>query len=233
VWVKICANTNLEDAERAAELGADAVGFVFAPSKRQVTAAVVAQITPYLPRKVERIGVFPAWSAQAIIGAVQEAGLTAVQLHGEVSLDLIVALRESLGHTIRIIQAVPWRVADASSEAAVVAQLKKIQQQGVTDRVLVDSQVGPASGGMGVAFDWAAARTVFQAHRAAKLILAGGLTPDNVGAAILQLEPWGVDVASGVEAMPGRKDAEKLSRFIRAAKQSGSAPDVKPIPESS
>src|SRR5207248_565218 len=89
MWIKICANTNLEDAQLAADLGADAVGFVFAASPRQVTASDVSRITPHLPEGIECVGVFPALEAQQIAGIAQECGLHSVQLQGGVSLELI------------------------------------------------------------------------------------------------------------------------------------------------
>ena len=220
MWVKICANTNLADAQLATDLGADAVGFVFAPSKRQVTVAEVAEITRSLPDGIERVGVFPDWTAARVIAAVRDAGLTAVQLHAEMNLTLLEELREGLESHVRVIQAVPWAVADDGiSEARVAETLLAIEQSGLVDRVLVDSKVGAVIGGTGTAFDWSAAQGVFESSRASNLILAGGLTPDNVGAAIRQLKPWGVDVASGVEAVPGKKDADKLARFIRLSRE--------------
>ena len=103
MWIKICGNTNLADAQLAATLGADAVGFVFAPSKRQVTAAEVARITPHLPAHIERVGVFPALSAEGIAQHAQQAGLTAVQLHGGVDLALLQQLHlgpaDIVGHS--------------------------------------------------------------------------------------------------------------------------------------
>ncbi|NYF78382.1 phosphoribosylanthranilate isomerase [Granulicella arctica] len=218
MWVKICANTNLEDALLAAKLGADAVGFVFAPSKRLVTPAEVARITPHLPEGLERVGVFPAWSAEKIAATVREAGLTGVQLHGGFDPELVRALDEVFEGRIKIIQTVHWVVtAGESSEAEVMKQLRLIAQMPV-ERVLVDSKVGEATGGTGVPFNWAAASGVFAADHGLKLILAGGLRPENVGEAIERLQPWGVDVASGVEASAGRKDLEKVARFIGRAK---------------
>lgn len=220
MWVKICANTNVEDALLAAELGADAVGFVFAPSARQVTAAQVAEITPYLPGGIEKVGVFPAWDAGEIVSAVREAGLTAVQLHGGFDPALVRRLHETFEGRVRIIQTVHWVVnGGESSEVEVTGKLGEIARERAVDEVLVDSKVGAASGGTGVAFDWGAARNVFAAGAdGMKLILAGGLNPENVAEAIRQLHPWGVDVASGVEAHPGRKDRVKMSQFIQGAK---------------
>jgi phosphoribosylanthranilate isomerase len=225
MWIKICANTNLDDAQLAAELGADAVGFVFAPSPRQVTAAEVARITPHLPEGVECVGVFPALEAQQIAGIAQECGLTTVQLHGGVNLELVRQLDEIFNGQVKLIQSVHWQVdADAASAAVASAtviaeQLRQIDADGLVGRVLIDAKVGPALGGTGVSFDWDAARAAFaEAGTGLKLIVAGGLRPENVADAIRRLKPWGVDVASGVEQSPGRKSPEKLAAFIRAAR---------------
>jgi phosphoribosylanthranilate isomerase len=219
MWIKICANTNLDDAQLAAELGADAVGFVFAPSKRHVTAAQVARITPHLPDTVERIGVFPALEAEEIARTVEEAGLSAVQLHGGVSLTLQRQLHKIFGDRVKLIQTVHWQVDAVASAAAIAQQLSEIAAEGLVDRVLIDSKVGSATGGTGISFDWNAARaTLAEAGARLRLIVAGGLHQDNVADAILRLSPWGVDVASGVEEVPGRKSPEKLSAFIRAAR---------------
>jgi phosphoribosylanthranilate isomerase len=223
MWIKICANTNLDDAQLAASLGADAVGFVFAPSARQVTPADVAHLTPHLPPHVERVGVFPALDAQNIIAAAQEAGLTAVQLHGGVSLELVRQLHEAFQGRLQIIQALHWQVdADGASAAIVANHLREIAAQGLVTRVLIDSKLGNATGGTGVSFDWSAARTIFAdaAIGGLQLIVAGGLRPENVADAIAGLNPWGIDVASGVEASPRRKSPEKLAAFISNARKS-------------
>jgi phosphoribosylanthranilate isomerase len=225
MWIKICANTNIEDAQLAAELGADAVGFVFAPSPRQVTAADVSRITPHLPEGVECVGVFHTLEAQQIAAVAQECGLNTVQLHGGVSLDLIRQLDEIFNGQVKLIQTVHWQVdADAASAAVASAtviaeQLRQIDADGVIGRALIDAKVGPDLGGTGVSFDWDAARaTLAEAGAGLKLIVAGGLRAENVGDAIRRLDPWGVDVASGVEQSPGRKSPEKLAAFIRAAR---------------
>jgi phosphoribosylanthranilate isomerase len=218
MWIKICANTNLDDAQLAAELGADAVGFVFAPSARHVTAAQVARITPHLPASVERVGVFPALEAEEIANAVEDAGLTAIQLQGGFNLALVRRLRTIFDGRIKLIQTLHWQADTNGASAAVVAQqLKEIAASGLVDRVLIDSKVGSATGGTGISFDWNAARTTLAEADGLKLIVAGGLRPENVAAAIRRLNPWGVDVASGVEQSPGRKSPEKLAAFIRAA----------------
>jgi phosphoribosylanthranilate isomerase len=222
MWVKICGNTNLEDASLAAELGADAVGFVFAASKRQVNAAQVAAITLHLPAAVERVGVFDSHDPEEIARAAQAAGLTAVQLHGGFDEELLQHLSETFAGAIQIIQTLHWRVGeDPQTESAdlLMLQIERIAALGPANRVLVDSKVGAAGGGTGVAFDWTMAREAFaSAPRDLHLVLAGGLNPGNVALAIRELSPWGVDVSSGVEASPRRKDPERLARFIENAR---------------
>jgi phosphoribosylanthranilate isomerase len=225
MWIKICANTNLDDAQLAAELGADAVGFVFAPSMRRVTAAEVARITPHLPESVERVGVFPALAAEEIAQAAEVAGLSAVQLHGGVNLPLLRQLHNIFGGRVKLIQTVHWHVdADGGSAAAVAQDLQRVAAEGLVDRVLLDSSVGSATGGTGVSFDWNGARSTLAEFTAGlKLIVAGGLRQDNVAEAIRCLNPWGVDVASGVEEAPGKKSPERLDAFIRAARNANAS----------
>lgn len=230
MWIKICANTTLEDARLAASLGADALGFVFAPSLRRVTAEQIARITPDLPAGVELVGVFHGQDEDEIVTTVERAGLTAVQLHGGLDSSLAARLRARLGSGVGVIQTVHWVVDAAGENAATVArQLREIAAAGIVDRVLVDSKVGAALGGTGVAFDWAAAREVFGANAGGlKLIVAGGLRPENVAEAVEALDPWGVDVASGVEAEPGRKSPEGLAAFIRNAREPHGLPTADP-----
>ena len=224
MWVKICANTNLEDAALAAELCADAVGFVFAPSKRQVTADQVAEIVRLLPIKLEKIGVFTTQAVEEIVDVVQATGLTGVQLHGGFDIDLARRLKSALGDRVTIIQTLHWVVDEETDNAEqIAAQLGEIAGEPAIDRVLVDSKTADASGGSGVSFDWSAASEKL-ADSGVKLIVAGGLRPENVADAIEVLAPWGVDVASGVEAEPGRKDPEKLRRFVENARAAESLP---------
>jgi phosphoribosylanthranilate isomerase len=219
MWVKICANTNAEDVLEAVARGADAVGFVFAPSKRQVNAAQVARITRQMTPGVERVGVFADQDVEAIAAAVHEAGLDAVQLHGGVNPELAVALRARLGSGVSIIHTVPWTVGeDDASERAVREQLQLLQDFASADRVLLDAKVGAASGGLGISFDWDRAKPVLADFPTLRVIVAGGLRPENVGAAVRTLRPFGVDVASGVESTPGKKDSSKLKSFIENAR---------------
>jgi phosphoribosylanthranilate isomerase len=217
MWVKICANTNLEDALQAAELGADAVGFVFAPSKRRVNAAQVRAITVQMPAGVELVGVFAGSDAEEIADAVRVSGLTAVQLHGGVDLEMARSLRSLLGAGVEIIHSVHWTVGEEdASEEAVRAQLRQLEPG---ERVLVDAKLGGVSGGLGVSFDWQRAGRVLREFPELRVIVAGGLKPETVAEAVRVLEPYGVDVASGVELSAGKKDFEKLRRFIENARR--------------
>ena len=215
VWIKICANTSLGDAQLAAEAGADAAGFVFAPSPRRVTAEQAAQIVRQLPAAIEKIGVFVDASLDEIAETVEAAGLTGVQLHFEAPAELAKQLRGRFGAKLRILGVVHF---DARAGKRVAA----IARDAYIDAMLVDSRTAAAVGGTGVAFDWDAARgLIFDADGPMKFIAAGGLTPENVAEAIATLRPWGVDVVSGVEAAPGRKDPAKVRAFVanaRAAK---------------
>jgi phosphoribosylanthranilate isomerase len=222
MFVKICANTNLSDALLAAEAGADAVGFVFAKSSRQMTAAQVAVITPELPASVKKIGVFHARTVDEILHDVHVAGLTGVQLHFAFDPAVVMRLRAELGPEFFIVQTLHWPV-DGDADAAEKAfreQLHDVVKQGAVDAVLLDAQTAAASGGTGRSFDWTRARAVLDAEAGGvKVIVAGGLTPENVGEAIKALKPWGVDVASGVEFTPGMKDARKVKSFVKAARE--------------
>jgi len=222
MWVKICGNTNLEDAAGAAKLGADAVGFVFAASPRRVTAAQVAAIAPHLPEGVERVGVFDTQGAEEIVRVTKEAKLTGVQLHGDLDEGLIAALAKRFEGDVTIIQTLHWVVGDTASAGRLAGEMWRLRElvaeHGMVDRLLLDSKVAEAGGGTGVAFDWAGAHAVMAAvPSGVRLIVAGGLRPGNVADAIEQLRPWGVDVASGVEA-PGRKDPGLMARFLENAR---------------
>ena len=217
LWVKICANTTLEDALLAAEAGADAVGFVLAPSPRRLTREQVAAIVPQLPASLEKIGVFVDASLDEIAASVEATGLTGVQLHFEPTPELSARLRARFGSPLRILRVVHF---DGPSSAA----SREFDDPNV-DAVLVDSRTATAVGGTGQRFDWAAAsRMLFHGKDAVgrRLIAAGGLTPENVAAAIATLRPWGVDVVSGVESAPGRKEAAKVRAFIANARAAAS-----------
>jgi phosphoribosylanthranilate isomerase len=227
MFIKICANTNLADAQLAAELGADAVGFVFAPSRRRMLASQVAEITPHLPGNVLTVGVFATTDADEIIQAVRTAGLQAVQLHHEPNPGLIAKLNDAFEGHVRLIQVVPFNVHTGDNAGFSAALARTLTTPGLW-AVLIDAARTGKSGGLGMAFDWQhAAQEIRQACNAAStatgvdlppVIVAGGLHSRNVAAAIDVLQPWGVDVASGVEAEPGRKDPTRLRFFIDAVR---------------
>jgi phosphoribosylanthranilate isomerase len=216
IWIKICGNTSFEDAHLAVEAGADAVGFVFAASPRQITAGEAAAIVRRLPPGIEKIGVFVDTAAEEIYSAVRAAGLTGVQLHFQAAPELPAKLRMRLGPGLRILRVVHF---EATIAAQVAQQIAEQARDPHVDGVLVDTCTATAVGGTGVAFDWAAANALLQDAEVRKqLIAAGGLNPENVAAAIAILRPWGVDVVSGVEAAPGRKDPIKVRQFVARAR---------------
>lgn len=214
MWVKICANTSLEDAQLVADAGADAVGFVFAESVRRVTPAQVRVITPNLRADVEKYGVFVDSGFEEIAGIVEECGLTGVQLHATNDPALASKLREhfSVRRPIRILKVIHYG-------GDLEAQLRAAQSESAIDGVLVDSRTATLVGGTGRRFDWEGASGSFRAAGShLHMIVAGGLNPENVGEAIRTLRPWGVDVATGVEAAPGRKDPAKVKTFVESAR---------------
>jgi len=223
LWVKICGNTSLEDAQLAAESGADAVGFVFAPSPRRVTPEEAAAITPHLPANLEKIGVFVEADFSQIVETVTACGLSGVQLHGADSdrAGLAAELRARFGAGLRILEVVHF-----GPDAA--GQLHRASSNAAIDGVLIDSRTAYAFGGTGVSYDWQAAReSLFTGG--SRLIAAGGLTPGNVAEAIATLQPWGVDVVTGVEASPGRKDPVKVCDFIRMAREAATQKAVQSV----
>jgi phosphoribosylanthranilate isomerase len=217
IWIKICGNTSLEDALVAAEAGADAVGFVFAPSPRRVTVAEVAAITPHLPVTIEKIGVFVNASLEEIVSTVQACGLTGVQLHFHADAELPARLHERLGQEVRILRVIHF---DAESAAQCSAEIAECNQNPHVDAMLVDSRITTATGGTGVSFNWVEARKAISenASTGKRLVAAGGLNPANVAEAIAALRPWGVDAVSGLESAPGRKDAAKVREFVSFAR---------------
>lgn len=203
MFVKICGMTNEEDALLAVAMGADAVGFVFAPSVRQVAPTLARDIARRLPPEILTIGVFRDEAPKRVLEITELAGLRGVQLHGREPPEQARWLRQ---RTRFVMQGFP------AADPAVA----KAKDYGV-DAVLLDNPT-PGSGRV---FDWALASEVPSGVR---LVIAGGLTPDNVGDAVSAVQPWGVDVATGVEREPGRKDPVKLRTFIAAARGAERAP---------
>lgn len=227
-WLKICGTTNREDALVAANAGADAVGFVFAPSPRRIAPEDAAAISAALPRSIEKVGVFVNESAERIDEITRLVGLTAVQLHGDETPDFARTLfRDPSGHPsgrgrVRIFKAV-------SMFPGIESMLRNFAASGAVDGLLVDSVAVRAAsigggaelvrGGTGVTFDWARTADFLPGiAQRTRVILAGGLSPGNVADAVRMLRPWGVDVCSGVEAAPGRKDHEKVWAFVTAVR---------------
>jgi phosphoribosylanthranilate isomerase len=235
LWIKICGNTSLEDAQLAADAGADAVGFVFAPSPRRVTLEQVAAIVLHLPPTLEKIGVFVDASFAEIASAVEACSLTGVQLHFDAPQALPAQVRDRFGPALRIVRTVHFDLLQpgnlksrgispywGSPEAAGALAPEACFSDPKIDAFLIDSRAGTAVGGTGVAFDWdLAATTLFQIANARNCIAAGGLTPENVAEAIATLRPWGVDVVSGVESVPGEKDPAMVRAFIENARAAG------------
>lgn len=218
MWIKICANTSLEDAQLAVNSGANAVGFVFAESPRQVTRSQVAKIAPSLPKTIEKYGVFVDPTFDEVVATVLECGLTGVQLHTTSDPGLPSRLRNHFAAIPARERLGLLRVMHYASDFD--TQLRELQQDHAVDAALIDSRTAKAVGGTGVAFDWRAAQTSFIRNAPhLRLIVAGGLRPENVAEAIYTLQPWGVDVASGVEAAPGRKDPAKLKAFMSAVRR--------------
>lgn len=213
MWVKICGTTNLEDAQIAVEAGADALGFLFAESSRRITRAQLRAITPHLPGNVEKIGVFDDAGFNEIVATVEEGGLTGIQLHSAPDPTLSARLREHFS------RAAPVRILSVLHYSSdLKAQLLAAQEDPAIDAVLVDSRTATLLGGTGIRFDWQAARHSFLSASHLRLVAAGGLNPDNVGEAIATLRPWGVDVVTGVEASPGKKDPARVRAFITNAR---------------
>lgn len=198
MFVKIDGVTTLEDAQLAGSAGADAVGFVFAPSPRQVDPSVVGEIVSALPDGLLTLGVFVDEAPEQVVEIVRSTGLQAAQLHGSESAEECRWIGTQVGTVLKAFAAGDPLIAQAADYGA--------------DAVIVDS---PRGGGSGQAYDWSLAADV---PFGVRLILAGGLTPSNVAAAVSAVRPWGVDVSSGVESSPGRKDAALLRAFVTAAK---------------
>jgi phosphoribosylanthranilate isomerase len=199
VRIKICGITNLEDALLAADLGADALGFIFYPkSPRYVAPEAAKEIIAHLPPFVTSVGVFVDEEMSAVSELAEQVGLDWIQVHGQESPDYC----RSLGR--RAIKG--FRIKDASS----LMELEPFQ--GAVQAFLLDTYKTGQVGGTGETFDW---RLAQQAKKYGQIILAGGLTCENVAQAIKVAQPQAVDTASGTEAEPGKKDPEKLKTFFK------------------
>ena len=212
-WVKICGMTNLEDALVAVEAGADAVGFVFyEKSPRCVSVETAREIVAKLPGKVEKVGVFVNEVENTFCDVVESAGLTAVQMHGDNEDPRVADLIVDRHPEIRVLAAISMRRPNPQGWAM-------MWHPESVYAFLVDSGTPSKHGGTGESFDWKGAIPVLDSiKKIRKVIAAGGLTSTNVREALGVLQPWGVDVASGVEASPGKKDPEKVRAFVKAVR---------------
>ena len=197
MFVKICGTTSEEDALLAVAMGADAVGFIFAPSPRQIAPALAGDIAKRLPSEVLTVGVFRDQSPQRVVEIMEQTGLRAAQLHGRETPEQATWVRRRVRTVFKVFSAGDPAVANAA-------------EYGV-DVVMLDA----AAPGSGQVFDWRLAEGVPAGQR---LLLAGGLDPDNVADAIAKVHPWGVDAVSGIESAPGKKDPRKLRAFVANAK---------------
>jgi phosphoribosylanthranilate isomerase len=237
-WVKICGTTNLEDALTAVDAGADAVGFVFyEKSPRRIDLETARQIAQQLPESVETIGVFVHGDNVDAVDIILHAGLTGTQSYfstdavqrGKAGNERVIG-SSGLPPRARFLTALPMNLVGEDDTqiahmASDFAKLGRNLPEGVSIpdgafTFVLDSGDLRQPGGTGKTFDWKRAVPIAEGMRqgGVKLVVAGGLTPDNVSEAIAILKPWGVDVVSGVEASPGKKDPDKVHAFIKAVR---------------
>jgi phosphoribosylanthranilate isomerase len=201
LFVKICGITNADDARAAVEAGADAIGLIFAPgSPRRVEPAAAREIASAVPAHVKKVGVFVDEAVETVNRLAREVPLDLVQLHGSETPEFARLVEVPVIKGVRVRRAIDVEHLRAYKASA----------------VLLDAYVEGAHGGTGKTFDWDLARPVVQAGL--PVLLSGGLTPENVAEAVRRVGPWGVDVSSGVEARPGRKDHDKVRAFIKNAR---------------
>lgn len=219
-WVKICGITNRDDALMAVDAGADALGFVFhEKSPRYVTPEAARGIIEKLPEKIEKVGVFAGTTAEEIGVAVKLSKVNAVQVLADVARG-----RNGSDCAYRFEQLVRG---EPQVKLIPVVSMKMERPEGqammwdpdAVHAFLLDSGSAGTPGGTGRTFDWLESAPATKVIKSlARVIVAGGLTATNVSAAMLTLQPWGVDVSSGVEASPGKKDPQKVRAFIEAVR---------------
>lgn len=202
IRVKVCGTTNVEDARLAADAGADAIGLIFAQSPRQVDEDQAREVVAALPAGVLKVGVFVNEDPESVRRTAEVVGLDYVQLHGDESPQTV---KDLCSGGLKVIKAL--RVRDAAS-------LKALEDY-EPDLFLLDSYSEKARGGTGQKFDWELAKRL---DGYANILISGGLTPENVRAAVEFFEPYGVDASSSLEDAPGNKNDERVRRFVNAAK---------------
>src|SRR5215211_5433366 len=201
-FIKVCGITNAGDARVAADAGADAVGLIFAESPRRVGVEEARRISIALPENIIRVGVFVDEEPKEVLRISQEVGLNLAQLHGDETPEAVTALRQS---GVKVMKAL--RVRDAASLEALDAY--------EADLFLLDAHSDKVRGGTGERFDWGVAK--YSTGRD-NIVVSGGLGPENVREAIESFEPYGVDASSSLEDGPGRKNGERVRRFVLAAR---------------
>ncbi len=214
IWIKICATTNLDDALASIDAGASALGFILTASPRRITVESAAAIIAALPPSVEKIGVVVNETPQRLAELANHIGLTGLQLHGDEPPGQLPEYRRALGlrKIIKTLQARELLAAPGTLD-------DYLRNSKSIDGILLDSGSPTARGGTGQTFDWNAALPIVERiKQVLPVVIAGGLNPDNVADAIRLFDPCGVDVVSGVELSPGKKDAAKLRAFITAAR---------------
>ena len=200
--VKVCGITNPKDGTFAAEAGADAIGLVFAESPRKVRVEEARKIAAALPEGVLKVGVFVNEDPEEVLRVAREVGLDYAQLHGDETPETVTFLREG---GVKVMKAL--RVRDEDSLAA-------LDGYGA-DLIMLDAWSEKVRGGTGERFDWAVAKSL---RGRGNIVVSGGLSPENVREAISFFEPYGVDASSSLEDAPGKKNGERVRRFVSAAK---------------
>lgn len=227
-WIKICGITNLEDALTVVDAGADALGFVFyEKSPRIIDPDKAREIVGALPARVEKVGVFVLQDSEQAVRIAKRSGLTALQLHlqtraapQQMSQDSELAAICSERFT-KMYLSIPaaWFLGNGQVKANLSSFIERRPERPF-DTIFLDSGTPEQPGGTGRAFDWKEAAPLFQKMSAGvNVVAAGGLTPGNVAEAIDILKPWGVDVSSGVESRPGKKDPDKVRAFVAAVRE--------------
>jgi len=202
VFTKVCGITNPGDAREAADAGADAIGLIFAESPRRVDVEEARKVTIALPDGVLKVGVFVDADPEEVLETAHEVGLDLAQLHGDEPPETVAAIR---GAGLPVMKAVRVRNAEA------LGTLERYE----ADLLMLDAWSARAHGGTGETFDWELAKSV---KGRGNIVVSGGLTPENVREAVEFFEPYGVDASSSLEERPGKKDGERVRRFVRAAK---------------
>jgi len=198
--IKICGITNVSDALKCVEAGADALGLVFASSPRQVTPQIAKEICRRLPNSVSKAGVFVNENPPTLLKIARDCQLDYVQLHGQEDQEYFQQLNFPFVKVFRV------------KDESVLSEIESFK----LNLFMLDTYLNGTAGGSGKSFDW---NIALQAKKFGQFFLSGGLTPENVRTALEKVRAYGVDVSSGVESLPGKKDLEKVKRFIQEVRE--------------